>query len=161
MTSPASPTRLSLAPLLALVAAAACERAPEPPPFHAVADMRQLMARVVEPAAEVFWDAVGSVEDSTGLTLLSPRSTEEWDRVRNSAYVVTESGNLMMMAPRARDRGEWMKLSRAMIESGKRAIAAAEARDTAAVFNVGAELYETCTNCHTFYAIGQPRPSDK
>lgn len=147
--------------LLALAAAIACDRAPEPPPYHAVADMRQLMAHVVEPAAEVFWDAVGSIEDSTGVTSLAPRSNDEWDLVRNSAYVVTESGNLMMMAPRARNEAEWMKLSRAMIESGKRAIAAAEARDTTAVFDVGAELYATCTACHAFYAIGQPRPADK
>lgn len=147
--------------LLALAAALACERASDPPPFHAVADMRQLMASVVEPAAEVFWDAVGSVEDSSGVTSLAPRSTEEWDLVRNAAYVVTESGNLMMMAPRARDEAEWMTLSRAMIESGKRAIAAAEARDTTAVFDVGADLYQTCTNCHAFYAIGQPRPANK
>lgn len=153
----------SIIPLacVALVAAVACDRAADPPPFHAVADMRQLMASVVEPAAEVFWDAVGSVEDSTGITSLAPRSSDEWDLVRNAAYVVTESGNLMMMAPRARPEAEWMKLSRAMIESGKRAIAAAESRDTTAVFDVGAELYETCTHCHAFYAIGQPRPVNK
>lgn len=119
------------------------------------------MAFVLEPAAEVFWDAVGSVEDSTGLTEFAPRSSAEWDRVRNSAYVVAESGNLLMMAPRARDQAEWMDLSRAMIEAGRRAIKAAEARDTVAVFDAGAELYATCTSCHARYSVGQPRPSDR
>ena len=123
--------------------------------------MRQLMKHVVEPAAEVLWDAVGVIEDSSGVTSLAPRSDAEWELVLNSAYVVTESGNLMMLAPRARDQQEWMRLARAMIASGKRAIKAVEAKDTTAVFDVGAELYESCTSCHAFYAIGQQRPSDK
>ena len=119
------------------------------------------MASVVEPAAELYWDAVGSVDDSSGTTAIFPISPEEWDVVRNSAYVVAESGNLLMMAPRALDQGEWMTLSRAMIDAGQRAIKAAEARDTSAVFNVGAELYETCTNCHARYAVGLLRPNAK
>ena len=147
--------------LVLLVPMMACERSHDSPPFSAVADMRQHMASVVEPAAEVYWDAVGSVEDSTGLTEFAPRSSGEWELVRNSAYVVAESGNLLMMAPRARDQAEWMALSLAMIEAGRRAIKAAEARDTAAVFDAGAELYATCTSCHARYSIGQPRPSDR
>lgn len=140
------------------IAALGCD-APKPPPFSPVADVRQLMARVLEPAAEVYWDAVGTIEDSTGVTAIYPRTPEAWDAVRNSAYVVAESGNLLMMPPRARDRGEWLTLSLAMIDAGKRAIAAAEARDTAAVFNVGAELYQTCTDCHARYAVEQLRPN--
>ena len=152
---------LRLLALLVLATTLSSGCAPDPPPFIAVADMRQLMASIVEPAAEVYWDAVGSVEDSTGITAMYPRTPEAWDTVRNSAYVVTESGNLMMIAPRARDQKEWMTLTRAMIETGKRAIKAAEAHDTAAVFGVGAELYDTCTNCHQRYSIGQPRPVTK
>lgn len=147
--------------LVMLLAPLACERPPAPPPFAAVADMRQLMASVVEPAAELYWDAVGSVDDSSGTTAIFPRTPEAWDIVRNSAYVVAESGNLLMMAPRAVDQGEWMTLSRAMLDAGQRAITAAEARDTSAVFNVGAELYETCTNCHARYAVGLLRPNAK
>ena len=119
------------------------------------------MATIIEPAAEVYWDAVGTIEDSTGVTALYPRSAEEWVTVRNSAYAVAESGNLLMMAPRALDQDDWMRLSVAMIDAGKKAIKAAEARDTAAVFNVGAELYETCTACHARYAIGTLRPNAK
>jgi len=147
--------------LVILVAALACDAAPKAPPFSAVADVKQLMVSVVEPAAEVYWDAVGSVEDSSGVTSLYPKTPEAWDAVRNSAYVVAESGNLLMMPPRARDSREWITLSLAMINASKRAIKAAEARDTAAVFNAGADLYETCTNCHARYAIETLRPNAK
>ena len=147
--------------LVTLVATLGCEAAPKPPPFSPSADVRQLMAAILEPAADVYWDAVGTIEDSAGVTALYPRTAEQWTAVRNSAYVVAEAGNLLMMPPRARDQGEWMRLSLAMIETGKRAIKAAEARDTAAVFNVGAELYDTCTACHSRYAIEQLRPNAK
>lgn len=129
------------------------------PPWVPVADTRQLMASILEPAAEVYWDAVGSVDDSTGTTVHYPQTPEAWEAVRNSAYVVAESGNLLMMSPRARDQDEWMDLSRRMIEAGQRAIRAAEARDTAAVFSVGADLYDTCTACHSRYAVEQLRPN--
>lgn len=117
------------------------------------------MISVLEPAAEVYWDAVGSVIDKHGTVEFAPKSTEEWDRVRNSALVIAESGNLLMMAPRARDAGEWMTLSRAMIHAGERAIMAAESRDKAAVFDVGADVYDSCTNCHAKYAVGTLRPN--
>jgi len=119
------------------------------------------MASVLEPAADVYWDAVGSVEDSTGVTALYPRTPQAWDAVRNSAVVVAESGNLLMMPPRARDQAEWMTLSLGMIKAGQRAIKAAEARDTSAVFSAGADLYDTCVACHARYAIEQVRPNAK
>ena len=92
------------------------------PPFRPVADVKQLMASVVEPAAEVYWDAVGSIADKKGVVEIAPKTDEEWIAVRNSAYVVAEAGNLLMMSSRARDNGEWMKLSEALVDVGQRAI---------------------------------------
>ena len=150
-----------LGPAVVVAVTIGCDATPKGPPFSVVADVKQLMTSVVEPAAEVYWDAVGSVEDSSGVTALYPKTPEEWDTVRNSAYVVAESGNLLMMPSRAIDQGDWMALSVAMIDASKRAIKAAEARDTSAVFNAGADLYETCTACHARYAIGTLRPNAK
>ena len=115
------------------------------------------MATVIEPAADLYWDAVGTVDDSTGSTSFAPETAEEWAKVRNNAMIVAESGNLLMMDPRARDRDQWMVLSRAMVEAGKQAIAAANAQDTAAVFNAGAVLYESCSRCHAVY-LGKVTP---
>jgi len=130
-----------------------------PPPFRPVADVKQLMATVVEPAAEVYWDAVGTIIDRKGIVDIAPKTVEEWEAVRNSAYVVAESGNLLMMAGRARDNGDWMKLSQALVDVGRRAIQAAESKNTAAVFDVGADVYDACTNCHARYALELMRPS--
>ncbi len=138
---------------------AGCNSAPPPPPFRPVADVKQLMASVVEPSAEVYWDAVGTIYDEKGATEIEPQTIEEWDTVRNAAYVVAESGNLLMMSSRAKDGGDWMTMSQAMIDVGQRAIRAAEARNKTAVFDVGGELYETCTNCHAKYALEIQRPN--
>jgi hypothetical protein len=137
--------------LAAVIFVSACNSAPPPPPYKPVTDVKGLMANIMEPAADEYWDAVGTVIDSTGEHLFEPETQEEWDAVRNHAYVFTEAGNLLMMPTRAKDNGEWMQLAQALITAGEKAIRAAEAKNKTAVFDTGAEVYETCTNCHTKY----------
>lgn len=144
-------------PVLCLLGVACAREAVRP---RIVADTKQLMAAVIEPAADTYWDAVGTVIDSAGTHESVPQSDEEWTALWRAALVVAESGNLLTMEGRARDRDRWMTLSRAMTAVGQEAAAAALARDTAAVFEVGGRLYETCTACHTAYAVGMQRPSD-
>ena len=136
-----------------------CGSGTDEPPFTLVADLADLMSTVVDPAADVYWDAVGWIIDASGTTEIRPESPEEWEAVRNAAYQVAESGNLMMMRGRAVDEPEWIAFSQALISVGRRAIEAAEARDEQGVFDVGAEIYAVCTGCHATYAIETLRPS--
>lgn len=129
-------------------------------PFDAVADGRQLMVSVIEPAAEVYWDAVGVIMDLEGTHEIEPQSDEEWEAVENAAWVLAESGNLLLMEDRAQGREHWIAMSRAMIEVGRRAVDAAVAKDPDAVFDVGAEVYFVCVGCHAAYATETIRPSD-
>lgn len=145
--------------LLILTAACGSSEPAPAPTAQPVADVQQLMNTILEPAAETYWDAVGWILDLKGTTELRPRTPEEWDAVRNAAYVVAESGNLLMMEGRALDRGQWLTLSQGLVDVGKRAIAAAEARDPQAVFTVGGDVYEACTACHARYATQTLRPS--
>lgn len=130
-------------------------------PFSAVADVQQLMLTVLEPAAEHYWDAVGWILDESGTLELRPSTPEEWEAVRNAAFVIAESGNLLMMEGRALEDPAWMAMSRALVDVGRVAIAAADARDDMAVFDAGAEVYYVCTNCHATYALETLRPSDE
>ncbi len=123
-----------------------------------VADLPDLMSTVVDPAADVYWDAVGWIIDENGTEEIRPRSPEEWDLVRNAAFVVAESGNLMMMQGRAIDEEAFSTYAQAMVDVGRRAIEVAEARDEMAVFDVGAEMYAVCTGCHATYALETLRP---
>ncbi|MCI0437440.1 MAG: hypothetical protein L0271_27975 [Gemmatimonadetes bacterium] len=139
---------------------AACAPSAEPPAYEPVADVKQLMNTILEPAAEAYWDAVGWILDGSGTHEIAPASSEEWEAVRNAAFVIAESGNLLLMDGRAPDREAWAAMSRALIATGRRAIAAAEAQDTEGVFTIGGEVYEACTACHAAYAIETLRPSD-
>lgn len=139
--------------LATVILSSGCTSAPPPPPYKPVADMKQLMTSVIEPAADEYWDAVGTVLDSEGVHEIAPQTQEDWDAVRNHAYVITEAGNLLMMPTRAKDNGDWMKFSQALIDTGLKAVRAAEARDKNAVFDAGAEVYDACTQCHAKYAL--------
>lgn len=128
-------------------------------PMRPVANVQELMLTVVEPAAEGYWDAVGWIIDRDGTQEIRPQNEEEWEAVRNYAYAVTESANLLMMEGRAADQGTWISLSQGMMSIGERAIEAALAKDPEAVFTVGGDLYESCTACHAAYALETLRPN--
>ena len=143
--------RVFLASLTAVLAA--CNTAPPPPPFRPVADLKQLMQAIVEPAADEYWDAVGWIDDAGGTHEIAPTTAEEWDAVRNHAYAIAESGNLLMMQGRAFDAGEWMRVSRGLTDAATTALQAAEAKDVEALFDAGGVVYQACVACHEKYAL--------
>jgi hypothetical protein len=128
-----------------------CSRGPAAPPFKPVADVKQLMQGAIDPSADVIWDATGWIDTASGTEERRPRSQAEWNTVRNSAIVLTEAGNLLMMVPRAKDGGEWMKRSQELIDTGFAAWKAADARNVNALFTVGGDIYEACSHCHQQY----------
>ena len=139
--------RLLLLPILAI---AGCS--PEPEPYEAVADVQQLMVSVIEPAADHYWDSVGTILTIEGTEEIAPENTAEWAAVRDAAMVIAESGNLLLMPGRVQEDEQWTSLSLALITTGREAMAAAEARDTEAVFNAGGEVYLVCSECHAAFA---------
>jgi hypothetical protein len=128
-----------------------CSRGPEPPPFRPVVDTKLLMQAVVDPNADVIWDAVKTIDTPAGTEELRPKNEEEWIAVRNSAVAVAEAGNLLMLVPRAKDGNEWMKRAQEMIDTGERAIRAADAKNPQQLFTIGGDIYEACSNCHRQY----------
>ena len=139
--------------ILCLLAVACSKPAPAPPPFKAIADTKLLMQAVLDPAADVIWDSAGADITADGVKELGPRTPEEWSHVRNNAVALAESGNLLMMAPRAPDRDEeWMRLSRALIDASLGAVKAADAKSTDGIFDSGGEIYTICSNCHAKYS---------
>ncbi len=145
-------TILLLVPLSALIAFG-CGPAPGPP-FKPVADVQQLMEMVVDPAADVLWDSVGTIITVEATNEWFPETEEEWAAVRNSAVVLMESGNLLMMGSRARDQDAWMRMAEGLVDAGALAMEAAESKDPDAVFAVGEDIYNACDRCHNLYWVG-------
>jgi len=132
----------------AFVLAGACSPRPA---FKPVASVKQLMQATIEPSAEVVFEAVGTIISAGGVEEIAPKSDEEWATVRNNALTLAESGNLLMIGDRARDKRDWMKMSQALVDVGVTALKAAEARNPEALFQAGGEIYEVCQQCHTRY----------
>lgn len=130
--------------------------APQPAPFMAVTDTKQLMAWVMDPSADVVWGSVGTVITEGGREEFAPRTDEEWTAIRNAAAVVAESGNLLMMPGRAVNQDDWMAKSRALIETATVVIRAAEVKDAETLFTAGSDMYLACSACHAGYVFGGP-----
>ena len=139
-----------LAVCLVAVLSSACG-GPPPVPFKPVVDNKLLMQSVIDPTADEIWDAVRTVIDAEGTHEFRPKTNEEWTTVRNHAVTLAESGNLLMMVPRAKDGDEWMKRARELVETSERAIRAAETKNADELFIVGGDIYQSCSNCHQKY----------
>ena len=146
--------RAASAAIVVVVLMAGCSQAGESatgPPFEPVVDVKQLMQGVIDPAADVVWYSVGTVISSEGIEEIFPKDDEEWTAVRNSAMVLTESGNLLMIGDRPQDQDGWIRLSQELIEASTVALKAAEAKDAAAIFDSGERIYNACRDCHNQY----------
>ena len=116
-------------------------------------EVHDLMAYVLDPAAEAIWDSAGFVITEEGETNLAPTNQEGWDKVKHGAKVISESSYLLSMPERAVDQTQWVALSMALKGMGEKAFKAAENEDSEALFEIGAELYQICVACHQIYWI--------
>jgi hypothetical protein len=135
---------------------AGCTSSAEPTPFKPVTNVRLMMEAIVDPQADIIWDSVWVDITADGTEEIQPTTTEEWTAVRNSALTLAESGNLLMMEPRAVDDSEWIRVSQLLVDVSMLAVRAAEARNPEELFEAGTTIYSVCTNCHAKYWIDAP-----
>ena len=147
-----------LLPLVLLSSCSSPDRAPELPPFQTTANMKDLMLNVIDPAADTLWESVGTVIDETGTHEKFPETQDDWDGVRAGAIQLAEAGNLLLIPARSGNSPEWIAQARAMTDAANRAVKIIEAKDKDALFTVGGDIYDVCTNCHKQFAIQLSRP---
>lgn len=119
--------------------------------YNTELNVQELMALVLEPAADILWDSGGWVMDAAGYEELYPTTDDGWAYVRAQAAIVVESGNSLAIPGRAEDNDAWMIYSEGLSEAGVLAMEAAAAQDKEAFFQAGAQLYSVCTACHQAY----------
>lgn len=120
--------------------------------------MPDLMLNVLDPAADAIWESVGTIFTTEGKFEKAPTTDDEWAGVRAAAIQLAESGNLLMLPSRSNGSEEWITQSRALIDQSSRALKAIEAKDKDALFTIGGDIYDVCTNCHKSFAIQLTRP---
>jgi len=81
----------------------------------------------------------------------APDDDDDWRAVLHSALMLAEAGNLLMLEGRARDDGEWMTMSRALVDAGITAVRAVEVRDVDALLGAGDQIVVACETCHVPY----------
>jgi hypothetical protein len=121
------------------------------PVLTPVASVKQIMNGIVSPAATAVYQAVSTTMTTTGVEERAPKTDEEWEAVGASAAALIESGNLMMIGSRTVDRGDWIAMSRAMIDAANVALNAARARNAADLFASGEAINNSCDACHRKY----------
>jgi hypothetical protein len=149
-----------LAPLVCLAFPACSSSSPPPalPPFQTTANMKELMLNVLDPAADGIWESVGTIITADGTFEKAPSTDDEWAVVRMNALQLAESGNLLMLPSRSNGSPEWIAEAKALVDASQRAIKTIDARDKDALFTVGGDIYDVCTNCHKQFATELSRP---
>jgi hypothetical protein len=114
------------------------------PALRPVGTMSELMVHVIRPTSDaVFY-----------ITSRTPASGEEWTTLQSQTLMLAESANVLMLPAHARGRAQWLADSRLMLEAGKKAFAAAKAKDLAALEALNDELYQSCVTCHQHFRPG-------
>lgn len=154
---------------------------PEPPPqsdtpFNPVATIREIMNSVIDPSVDEVWNAVATTVDHAGMTEHAPKTDEDWAELRRHALIVSEAANLLMMPnrpvapPGAPSLAPGIELTpeeiRALIDKNPDAwnsyvgqlqdsltpvLAAIDAKDAQALFELGEKIDATCENCHSVF----------
>ena len=108
------------------------------------------MVHVIRPASDaVFY-----------ITSRTPATDAEWGALQAQTLMLAESGHLLLMPARARGRAQWIADSHLMLEAGRKAFAAAKAKDVAALETLNDEMYQSCVVCHEHFrpGYGKRRP---
>jgi len=125
---------------------------PKTPQANTVLSLKQLMGWVIDPNADVLWDSVKTVSNSKGTTEIYPKTEAEWENVRNSAAILVESGNLLMLEGRAKDNKQWAAYAKQLSEAADGALKAAQNKNKDDLFDAGGNIYNACKSCHDKYA---------
>lgn len=158
------------------------------PTYVTAASIRDVMAAIIDPAADIVWEAVAITATADGVVNTAPATDEQWKDVRRGALTLIEGANLLLMPGRRvaqpgegslapgdelhpdeiatlirKDPRAWSNMTDALRRAANEALRAIDARDTDRLFAVGERVENACETCHTrFWSPNQrlPRPLD-
>ena len=116
------------------------------------ATVLQIMNVLTSPASEVVFSSVQTVASERGVENVAPKDDQEWQKVVDNAVMMAESANLLLTPARARDQGDWVKMTNALIEASVASMKAASAKDAEALNTSFDQLYSACEDCHMKYS---------
>jgi hypothetical protein len=159
---------------------------PAPSPLKPIAGVQDVMAAMIDPAADFLWESVSTTVTKGKTVDKQPRTDQEWAEVRRQAIILTEGANLLMMDNRhvvkegshledhgtpgnltaaesekaiAANRGSFIGFAQALRDVGVRMLTAADSRNPQGLIDAGDTMDQVCEGCHLqFWYPGQKIP---
>lgn len=128
---------------LAVVVCCGSTLAAQAQPVGSISD---LMIKIIYPSSDAIFY----------ITTRTPATDTGWTELQGKALMVAESANLLMLPGRVRDQDRWIADAKLMLDAGRAAYRAAQARDVAALDALNQQLYASCTSCHDHYRRKKP-----
>jgi hypothetical protein len=130
---------LSFCVFVAVATIAAQHPGPKP-----IATIMQIHEAMITPSSDALFN-VGRE---------APADDAAWAAVRNHAVILAESGNLLTLAGRAKDNGDWLKMAAEFVDAAAAALRAAEMKNADGVVAAGDRIALSCETCHEPYRDG-------
>jgi hypothetical protein len=178
-TTWASIVLIALAVALVVVAAVYRERHVEARTgiaYTPTATIKDLMDSIVDPSADVVWNAVSTTVGNEGAEEKMPHTDDEWVEVRRGAIRLVEAANLLMVPGRHVARpGEksetpnveleptemealvnknhelWVSHVQKFQAASLEALKAVDAKNSTRLFEIGSVVDAACESCHREY----------
>ena len=160
--------------------------APAPSPLKPIAGVQDVMASMIDPAADFLWESVSTTVTKGKVVEKQPRTNEEWAEVRRQAIILAEGANLLMMDGRhvvkegatledhgtagnltaaqseeaiGKNRDSFLAFAKALRDVGASMLTAADAKNPQGIIDAGDTLDQVCEGCHLkFWYPGQKIP---
>lgn len=170
------PRLTPLAVLLPLALLAACSQK-SVSSFHPDASIQEVMAHIVDPAADAIWESVSTETTAKGDEEHQPRNDAEWLAVRHHSVTLAEAANLLLVEGRAvshtakledahvpgiltaqevekkiaADRALFAARARELQLAAHEATAAIDAKSPQRLLAAGQKIDAACEHCHMTY----------
>jgi hypothetical protein len=157
-----------------------------PSPLRPIAGIQDVMASMIDPAADFLWESVSTTVTRGKVVEKQPRTDEEWAEVRRQAIILAEGANLIMMDGRhvvkegatledhgtpgnltaeeseqviGKNHESFLAFAKALRDVGASMLAAADAKNPQGIIDAGDTLDQVCEGCHLeFWYPGQKIP---
>jgi hypothetical protein len=167
-------------------AVTAQQSTPAPSPLKPIAGVQDIMAGMIDPAADFLWASVSTTVTEGKTVEKQPRTEEEWAEVRRQAILLAEGANLIMMDGRhvvkegskledhgtpgnltaeeseqaiAKNRDAFIAFAQALRDVGRSMLDAADAKNPQGLIDAGDTMDQVCEGCHLeFWYPGQKIP---
>lgn len=106
----------------------------------------------VQPAAEVYWQAVQYISDESGDREIKPETDADWMQTATAARDLQLSAKQMLEPRFTAGRGaDWADFAQGLMNVAQQAEQAALAKDPEQVLESGGTIYNVCSACHEVY----------